>query len=180
MLRVPFQFAARSALLANAMMLAPFDRSMIELDCNVNAPIPGTTDQTVYSLRPPVLNDAVADPIPFKLIPALSLIRSIVSVLLKSNVPPLFTVMLEVPLAVEPSAFGAAAFSVPALIVVAPVYVFALVRTSVPGPIFVRLPAPLIFPAMVNVLPLLSNRAVTPLAILMLRVAASVTFPDVS
>src|SRR5438874_8181053 len=117
MLSVPFQLAACVALLAKAMMLAPFERSMIELDCNVSAPIPGNTDPTVYSLNPPVLIDAVADPFPFNVIPAPLLIRSIVPLLLNNNVPPLFTVTCEV----DPSAFAVAAFNVPASIVVVPV-----------------------------------------------------------
>src|ERR1041385_2174941 len=99
------------------MMLAPFERSMIELDCNVNEPMPGNTEPTVYSLRPAVLIDGVADPFPFTVILALLLIRSIVPLLLKSRVPPLFTVTFEV----DPSAFAVAAFNVPALIVVVPV-----------------------------------------------------------
>ena len=47
MLSVPLQFAACNALFANAMMLAPFERSMIELDCNVSAPIPGFVETFV-------------------------------------------------------------------------------------------------------------------------------------
>src|SRR2546423_10542516 len=117
MLRVPCQLGACDKLLENAMMLAPFDRSMIELDCKVSAPIPGNTEPTMYSLSPPVLIDAVADPFPFRVMPALSLIRLIVPLLPNNNVPPLFTVMCEV----DPSASGAAAFNVPALIVVVPV-----------------------------------------------------------
>src|SRR5438045_2627558 len=117
MLSVPLQFAVCNALLANVMMLAPFERSMIELDCKVNAPIPGKTDPTEYSLRPPVSIDAVGDPFPFSVIPALSLIRSVVTELLNNNVPPLLTVTCEV----DPSAFPVAAFNVPALIVVVPV-----------------------------------------------------------
>src|SRR2546423_4470960 len=105
MLSVPFQFAACNALLANAKMLAPFERSMIELDCNVSAPIPGRTDPTLYSLRPAVLIDAVADPWPFTVMLALLLMRSIVPLLLNNKVPPLFTVTFEV----DPSAFAVAA-----------------------------------------------------------------------
>src|SRR3954452_8708508 len=103
MLSVPFQFATCNALLAKARILAPLPRSMIELDCNVSAPIPGRTDPAVYSLRPALAIDAVSDPFPFRVTPAVLLIRSIVLELLNNKEPPLFTVTCEV----DPSAFAA-------------------------------------------------------------------------
>src|SRR5436190_11422117 len=124
MLRVPFQFAAWARLLANARMLAPLARSMIELDCKVTAPMPGSTvdiGPAVNSLNPAVLSATVAELFALNVMPALSLIRSVVPLLLNSKVPPLFTVTVDVPLAVDPRALVAAAFNVPALIVVVPV-----------------------------------------------------------
>ena len=62
---------------------------------------------------------------------------------LRSNVAPFATL---VPAAVVPRPLGLVIASVPALTLVAPLYVFAPERAMVPAPIFVKPPAPLITP----------------------------------
>ncbi len=66
-------------------MLVPLAMSMIELDCNVKAPMPAVLFVTPCSWRPPVLNVP-----PFRVIVALLLIRSVLAALVcaSSNVPP--------------------------------------------------------------------------------------------
>ena len=98
------------------MMLAPFAMSMIELLWRVSAPRPAVLLVAPCSDKPPVLNATVVEPLALSVIPAALLIRSVVAPL-RSNVPPVLTVILEV----LPSALVAPVFSVPALTVDAPV-----------------------------------------------------------
>src|SRR5947209_5095084 len=100
-------------------MLLPAPMLMIELDCNVNAPMPAVLLLAPCSERPPVLNVP-----PFNVIVELSLIRSTLAVpdeFESNNVPPALTVMFVVAVnrgVVDPAL---STLSVPLLIVVVPV-----------------------------------------------------------
>ena len=108
MLSVPLHVWA--LLFANARMLTPAPKSMIELLDKVSAPMPGVT---VAPESPCSLNPAVLNVPPLSVIVLLSFIRSFVALpdWLRRSVPPALTTTLEVP----PNDPAAPAFSVPAL-----------------------------------------------------------------